>query len=40
VNYYLANVNRLVRKAGYFPAPAEVLKAGKQKWLDAVKGQY
>lgn len=40
VNYYLANVNRLVRKAGYFPAAAEVLKAGKQKWLDALKGQY
>jgi len=38
--YYLSNVNRLVRKAGYFPAAAEVLTAGKKQWLDAVKGQY
>ncbi len=40
IAYYLSNVNRLIRKAGYFPASAEALKTGKQAWLDAVKGSY
>jgi phosphate transport system substrate-binding protein len=40
IAYYLSNVNRLIRKAGYFPASPEALNAGKQLWLDSVKGQY
>jgi phosphate transport system substrate-binding protein len=38
--YYLSNVNRLVRRAGYFPADPALLSAGKKLWLDAVKGLY
>ena len=40
IAYYLSNVNRFVRKAGYFPAPAAELTKTKQLWLDTVKGQY
>jgi phosphate transport system substrate-binding protein len=38
--FYLANVNRVIKKVGYFPAPAEDLKKAKQLYLDAVKGKY
>lgn len=40
VAFYLANVHRVIKKVGYFPAPAEDLKKTKQSFLDAVKGKY
>jgi len=40
VDYYLTSVNRLIKKVGYFPAHADVLKKAKQSYLDAVKGLY
>jgi phosphate transport system substrate-binding protein len=39
IAYYLANVNRVIKKAGYFPAPAASLKASKEAFLAAVKGK-
>jgi phosphate transport system substrate-binding protein len=38
--FYLANVNRVIKKVGYFPAPAADLKASKQALLDVIKGRY
>ncbi|HON88793.1 MAG TPA: PstS family phosphate ABC transporter substrate-binding protein [Spirochaetia bacterium] len=38
--YYLTYVNDVIKKVGYFPAPASALKQAKQNWLDAVKGRY
>jgi phosphate transport system substrate-binding protein len=35
--YYLTYVNDEIKKVGYFPADPAVLKASKQKWLDAMK---
>jgi len=40
VAFYLANVNKVIKKVGYFPAPAADLKQAKQALLDAVKGRY
>lgn len=40
VDYYLANVGRVLKKVGYFPAPAADLKKSKQTFLTAVAGRY
>ncbi|MCD1655701.1 PstS family phosphate ABC transporter substrate-binding protein [Treponema zuelzerae] len=40
INFYLSNVNRVIKRVGYFPAPAADLKKAKQAWLDATKGRY
>jgi len=40
VAYYLSNVNKALKKVGYFPAPAAELQASKQAWLDVMKGKY
>jgi hypothetical protein len=36
VNYFLTNVNDVVREVGYFPASTEALNASMQAWLDAM----
>nr|MBC7244192.1 phosphate ABC transporter substrate-binding protein PstS family protein [Chloroflexota bacterium] len=36
INYYLTNVNEVIRKVGYFPASEEALNASKKAWLEAV----
>lgn len=38
--FYLANVNRVIKKVGYFPAPEADMKKSKQNFLTAVKGRY
>jgi len=35
--YYLTYVNDEIKRVGYFPANPDILKASKQKWLDAMK---
>lgn len=40
LDFYLANVNRVIKKVGYFPAPQEDLKKSKQLLADAIKGRY
>jgi phosphate transport system substrate-binding protein len=40
IDFYLANVNKVIKKVGYFPAPAADLRKAKQQFLDAVKGRY
>lgn len=40
VAFYLSNVNRVIKRVGYFPAPQEDLKKAKNAYLDAVKGRY
>lgn len=37
INYYLTNVDKLIRGVGYFPAPAADLAKSKQAFLDATK---
>lgn len=37
VNYYLTNVDKLIRGVGYFPAPAAELNKSKQAFLDATQ---
>jgi len=37
INYYLTNVDKEIKKVGYFPAPADILAKSKQNWLDANK---
>ena len=36
VNYYLTNVDDVVRKVGYFPASDEALNAAKETWLSTM----
>jgi len=40
LSFYLANVNKVIKKAGYFPAPAADLKKTKQDLMDAMKGRF
>lgn len=40
VAFYLANVNRVIKKVGYFPAPAAELRKTKQDFLAAIAGKY
>lgn len=40
IAFYLANVNRVIKKVGYFPAPVADMKKSKQNFLTAVKGRY
>ena len=40
IDFYLTNVNRVIKKVGYFPAPAAELKKTKQDFLAAVKGRF
>lgn len=37
INYYLSNVDKVVRKVGYFPEPAARLNETRQQWLNAMK---
>jgi phosphate binding protein len=37
LNYYLTNVDKAIRKVGYFPMPAATLNKQKQAFLDAVE---
>ncbi|MCS7324521.1 MAG: PstS family phosphate ABC transporter substrate-binding protein [Anaerolineae bacterium] len=37
VNYYLANVDKVIRAVGYFPEPAAELAKTRQQFLDALK---
>lgn len=37
INYYLTNVNKVIRKVGYFSASDAALNASKQAFLDATK---
>jgi phosphate binding protein len=37
VNYYLSNVDKVIKKVGYFAEPANKLNEQKQKFLDATK---
>lgn len=38
--YYLTNVNRVIKKVGYFPAPQADLDAAKNAVLDAIKVNF
>ena len=40
ISYYLANVNSVIKKVGYFPAPPAALKKAKETVLEAIKGRY
>jgi len=40
LTYYLTYVNDLIKKVGYFPAPAADLKASKQALAAAMKGRF
>jgi phosphate transport system substrate-binding protein len=37
VNYYLTNVDKVIRRVGYFPAPAAALEKARQDFLNATK---
>lgn len=37
VNYYLTNVNKVIKRVGYFPEPNAALDAARSAWLTAVK---
>ncbi len=37
INYYLTNVDAVIKKVGYFPAPVETINKAKQALLDATK---
>lgn len=40
LTYYLTYVNNVIGKVGYFPAPAEAIKAAKTALATAMKGRY
>jgi phosphate transport system substrate-binding protein len=40
IAFYLANVNKVIKKVGYFPAPAAALQKTKKDFLAAVAGRY
>lgn len=40
LTYYLTYVNKVIRRVGYFPAPAADLKKSKQLLADAMKGRF
>ncbi len=40
LTYYLTYVNVVIGKVGYFPAPAEALKASKNALANAMKGRF
>jgi phosphate transport system substrate-binding protein len=40
LDFYLSNVNKVIKKVGYFPAPAADLKKSKQELLAVIKGRY
>jgi phosphate binding protein len=37
VNYYLTNVDKLIRRVGYFPAPASALEQSRKDFVEATK---
>lgn len=37
INYYLTNVDNVIDRVGYFPAPADAMEQAAQAWLDATK---
>jgi phosphate transport system substrate-binding protein len=40
VDFYLSNVNRVIKKVGYFPAPKADLLEAKKAFLAAIAGRY
>jgi phosphate transport system substrate-binding protein len=40
LSYYLSNVNLLIAKVGYFPAPLEAMKESKQRLAKIIAGKY
>ena len=40
LTYYLTYSNELIKKVGYFPAPADATRKSKQALADAMKGRY
>ncbi len=40
VDFYLSNVNRVIKKVGYFPASKNDLMAAKKAFLAAIAGRY
>ena len=40
VAFYLTYVNEEIKAVGYFPANEEALTGAKEKWLEAMEGQY
>ncbi len=40
LTYYLTTVNKVIKKVGYFPAPAEEIKKSKQLLATAMKGRF
>lgn len=40
LTYYLSNVDKVIRNVGYFPAPAEAMKASKNALAAAMKGMF
>ncbi|HCM26388.1 MAG TPA: phosphate-binding protein [Treponema sp.] len=40
LTYYLTYVNEVIKKVGYFPAPADGMKKTKQLLADAMKGRF
>jgi ABC-type phosphate transport system substrate-binding protein len=37
VNYYLTNVDKLIRRVGYFPAPAAALEKARKDFVEATR---
>ncbi len=37
INFYLSNVNDVITRVGYFPAPQAAIEQAMQNWLDAMK---
>lgn len=37
INYYLSNVDKVIRKVGYFPEPPARLAAARQQWINAMR---
>ncbi len=37
INYYLSNVDKVIRKVGYFPEPPARLNQARQQWLNAMQ---
>lgn len=40
IDFYLSYVNEEIVNVGYFPANVKALEAGRQAWLEAMKGTY
>jgi phosphate binding protein len=37
INYYLTNVNKVIRRVGYFPAPQSALESARKAFVEATK---